>query len=455
MQTPQIEFWGATGTVTGSKYLLRAGDYTALIDCGLFQGDKTLRQRNWQAPPFDPAKIDAVILSHAHIDHSGYIPLLIKRGFTGQIYCTSATQDLCEILLPDSGFLQEKHADYANNMGFSRHNPAMPLYTEQDARKSLSFFNSIPFHTKIELTSGFHFKFLRAGHILGASIICIDVMGRRMVFSGDLGRFNSPTLPVPDTPCNVDFLVLESTYGAKIHSHETIENRLADIISKTVQRGGTVIIPCFAVGRTQIILYYLHKLKSSGILEDVPVFLDSPMAINASDIYCRHPLDHKFSTGDCQAIFNVAQYVRSVDASKELTKSAFPKIILSASGMATGGRVLHHLKSYLSDEKNAVIFTGFQAQGTRGEALVNGAETIRIHGLDIPVRADVWQFDELSAHADRQEIMTWLRQFNRAPRRVFITHGEPEQSYALSKAIRAQLAWSTHIPNYGESVSLS
>jgi len=451
---PYIEFWGAAGTVTGSKYLIHTGEQKILIDCGLFQGEKEVRKLNRKAMPFDPKELDAVILTHAHIDHSGYLPALMKSGFEGPIYCTEATYDLCRILLPDSGYLKEKQAKYANQKGFSKHKPALPLYTLKDAQEVLSLFKRQPFHETLNLGPGLNVKFLRAGHILGAAILSLHVGGRHIVFSGDLGRPYSPTMSAPDNVLDVDYLILESTYGDRVHEKSDPEDALLDIIAPVTAEGGTVLIPCFAVGRTQTLLFHLSKLKDAGHLKNVPVFLDSPMAINASKMFCRHPLDHKFNVETCRDIFGVATYVNEVEESKALNTNSYPKIILSASGMATGGRVLHHLKNYIEDPRNAIVFTGFQAKGTRGEALVNGADHIRVHGRDLRVKAKIQQLDMLSAHADRREILGWLETFNHSPNKTFLTHGEPDSALALKDLISESLHWQVKIPEYGERVSL-
>jgi len=451
---PYIEFWGATGTVTGSKYLLNTGEKKILIDCGLFQGEKEIRRRNRTPPPFEPENLDAVILTHAHIDHSGYLPALIKRGFKGPVYSTEATRDLCAILLPDSGYLKEKHAEYANKKGFSKHSPAVPLYTQRDGQEALSYFKPRPFHKTIDLAPGLKFKFLRAGHILGAAIVSLHCGGRHIVFSGDLGRMNSVTMPPPDHVQEVDYLIVESTYGDMVHGKQNPQDALFDIIQPAVARGGSIIIPCFAVGRTQTLLYHLSQMARDGRLPNIPVFLDSPMAINTSDIYCKYPLDHKFDSAQCRDIFDIATYVRTVDDSKALTASPYPKIVLSAAGMATGGRVLHHLKAYIEDERNAVVFTGFQARGTRGEALVNGADNIRIFGRQFEVNAEIHQLDMLSAHADNRELMGWLKSIGQAPNETFVTHGEPGPASALAQDIHNELHWDVTIPDYGSRFGL-
>lgn len=403
---------------------------------------------------FDPKGIDAVILTHAHIDHSGYLPVLMKGGFSGPVYCTQATRDLCAILLPDSGYLHEKHAQYANKKGFSKHSPALPLYTQRDGQEVLSLFKPHPFHKTISLGPGLQLKFLRAGHILGAAIVSLHVEGRHIVFSGDLGRPHSPTMPNPDAVLDVDYLILESTYGDSLHEKADPQDSLMEIINPVALRGGSILIPCFAVGRTQSLLFHLNALKEDNRIADIPIFLDSPMAINASELFCRHPLDHKFNTETCRDIFDVATYVNTVEDSKAITHSRYPKIVLSASGMATGGRILHHLKATLSDQRNAVIFTGFQASGTRGEALINGADYIRIHGQNFEVNAEIYQLNMLSAHADRREILGWLKDFNHHPNHTFVTHGEPESAAALKGHIETDLHWLVSVAEHGQCAVL-
>lgn len=413
-----LSFLGAAGTVTGSKYLLESGRAAILVDCGLFQGFKTLRLRNWAPLPFDPRRIESVVLTHAHLDHSGFLPLLTRHDFSGSIFCSRATADLCGILLPDSGHLQEKDAEFASRHGFSKHKPALPLYTERDARKTLEFLRPVAFDQDTRLKDGATFRLRRAGHILGAASVQLDWAGRTIVFSGDLGRYDDATMVDPVEIDRADYLVVESTYGNRRHPMIDPEQALADVISTTTARGGTVVIPSFAVGRTQGLLYYLERLKESGRLTNVPVFLDSPMAQDASEIFCRNLSDHKLPANVCRQACAVAHYVRSVDESKELMENPMPKVIISASGMATGGRVLHHLKRYAPDPKNTILFAGFQAGGTRGAAMVAGVESIKIHGGYVPVRAEVKNLDMLSGHADADEILRWLRGFKTAPQDV-------------------------------------
>ncbi len=450
----QLTFLGATGTVTGSKYLLEYRDLKILIDCGLFQGYKELRLRNWEALPVDPAQIDAVILTHAHIDHSGYVPLLIKNGYTGPIYATPATTDLCKILLPDSGYLHEEDARRANRLGYTRHRPALALYTRDDAMDSLDYFRDIPYGTPHYISDDLHFSFSRAGHIMGAAIVTIKAGNKTIQFSGDVGRPNDPLMEPPAILSGGDYLLIESTYGDRRHGDESPAVELGEVIRKTSSNGGTVLIPTFAVGRAQSILYYIHQLKKSGDIPDLPVFVDSPMATNASALMCRHHQDHKLSESQCAAVCNGASYTRTVEDSKALGTSLLPKVILSASGMATGGRVLHHLKNLMGDPKNTILFTGFQAGGTRGEAILAGEEMIKIHGAMYKLRARVESLDNISAHADADEIIAWLHQCKKAPKHTFIIHGDYEPAHALKHRIRNELGWEVSVPDYLDKVSL-
>lgn len=454
MSELSISFLGATGTVTGSRYLLDDGVVRVLIDCGLFQGGKVLRERNWATPGAEVTGSDVLILTHAHIDHSGYIPRLVRQGWRGRIITTEATADLCRLLLPDSGHLQEKDAQFANRRGFSKHRPALPLYTAEDARASLEYFSPCPFHQRIPIADGVDVTFHRAGHILGAAFVELHWKGTTLVFSGDLGRSGDPVMLDPEPPIAADFLVVESTYGDRLHDRVDPEDALGESIERCVQRGGTVVIPAFAVGRAQSLLYLLSKLRAKGRLPKVPVYLDSPMAIDASHIFCDHVGDHRLQPEDCEAACGIARYVREVAESKELTADTAPKIIISASGMATGGRVLHHLKHYAPDPRNLILFAGFQAAGTRGAAIVAGAEEVKIHGEYVPIRAEVANLSMLSAHADADEIMNWLQRFPRPPRRTFVTHGEPGASSTLRDRIEQELRWPSVVPVHGERVAL-
>jgi len=449
----KITFLGAVGTVTGSKYLVEHGGKRILVDCGLFQGFKQLRLRNWSRLPVEPSQIDAVLLTHAHLDHSGYLPLLMKQGFAGPIICTDATWKLCEILLPDSGHLQEQDAEFANRYHFSKHKPALPLYTQDDAVACLRRFRSIDFH-KSETICGIEARFLRAGHILGAAMIELKAGGTTIVFSGDVGRPNDVSMFPPEILPQTNYLVVESTYGNRAHDNHNALEVLADAISRVAGRGGSVIIPAFTVGRTQTLLLHLARLKSEKRIPELPIFVDSPMAIDATDIYSAHPADHKMSRQETREAFAVAQYVRTPEESKSLDSAVMPKVIISASGMATGGRVLHHLKTYAPDHRSLILFTGFQAGGTRGAAMIAGAESVKIHGAYIPVRAEVQNLEMLSAHADANEIIAWLRGAPKPPRMTFITHGEPAASDALRLRIAQELGWSCTVPEYREQAEL-
>jgi len=453
--TLRLSFMGGAGTVTGSKYLVENAERRILVDCGLFQGFKALRLKNWEPLPIDPRSIDAVVLTHAHLDHSGYLPLLVKHGFAGPVFCSDATADLCAILLPDSGHLQEKDAEFANRHGFSKHEPALPLYTEKDARAALTRLTPVSFDKEQPLSGGAVIRLRRAGHILGAASIEFDWIGTRIVFSGDLGRYDDATMVDPTPIERADHLLVESTYGNRRHDKGVPAEALDEIISKTVSRGGTVVIPAFAVGRAQSLMFHLHKLKSRGRLTNVPVFLDSPMAIDASEIFCTRTKDHKLSEAECRQACAVAHYVRSVEESKALTTNPMPKVIISASGMATGGRVLHHLKVYAPDHRSTILFAGFQAGGTRGAAMLAGTQAIKIHGQYIPVRAQVSNLDMLSAHADVEEILRWLSGFKAVPRMTFVTHGEPTASDALRQRIEEKLGWSCSVPDHGQRVELT
>ncbi|MFN3231354.1 MAG: MBL fold metallo-hydrolase RNA specificity domain-containing protein [Alphaproteobacteria bacterium] len=449
-----LTFLGAVGTVTGSKYLVEAGRRKFLVDCGLFQGFKQLRLRNWAPLPVDPATIDAVILTHAHIDHSGYIPLLVRNGFSGPVLCTDATRDLCAVLLPDSGFLQEKDAEYANRHGFSKHTPAKPLYTQVDAEKCLESFHPCSFQEDQHLPGGARLRFQHAGHIPGAAIVEFEYKGQKVVFSGDLGRPSSATMVDPQPIRSADYLIMESTYGDRVHEVLDPEDALADVIVRTAGRGGTVLIPSFAVGRAQTLMFHLYRLKLAGRIPDLPVFLDSPMAVKASDIFVKHHKDLRLTDAQARAACKVADYVKDVDGSKALDTDPMPKVIISASGMATGGRVLHHLKAFAADARNTVLFVGFQAGGTRGEAMVNGAESVKIHGRYIPVRAEVQNLQMLSAHADQTELLTWLGHFDRPPGTTYVTHGEPAASDTLRHCIEEQLGWDCIVPEYRDRYDL-
>lgn len=450
----RLTFLGGVGTVTGSKTLIEIGRKRLLVDCGLFQGFKQLRLRNWEALPVDPKSIDAVILTHAHLDHSGYVPLLVKNGFAGKILATPGTRDLCGILLPDSGHLQEQDAAFANRHGFSKHRPALPLYTREDALRSLERFAALDFDHEIDLGGGVKLRFLRAGHIIGAAHVAIEHRGKRIAFSGDIGRPDDPLLKNPTPVGRADVLIVESTYGDRQHDRGDPEVALAAIIQRTAKRGGTVLMPAFAVGRTQTLLFHIWRLKETGRIPDLPVFLDSPMAVEASEIFRKSPSELKLDFRTCEAVCRVARYVTSVEESKSITANPVPAIVISASGMATGGRVLHHLKAFAPDPRCTILFAGFQAGGTRGAALASGAREIKIHGAMVPVRAEIANLDMLSAHADADEIMAWLGGIERAPLMTYIVHGEPAAADAMRRRIESERGWPCRVPAYRDRESV-
>jgi metallo-beta-lactamase family protein len=450
----KLSFFGATQTVTGSRYLLTCGERRVLVDCGLFQGYKNLRLKNWNRPPFDAGAIDAVLLTHAHLDHSGYLPLLVRNGFHGPIYATPATLALCRILLPDSGHLQEEQAQFANRHGFSKHSPALPLYTERDAHACLKRFVAVEFDGKFDPISGVRAQFLRAGHLPGAASVSVRYAGTSVLFSGDVGRPQDPLMRAPAAPAAADYVVVESTYGDRRHPSVDALLELRAVLHRTCERGGVLVIPTFAVGRAQLLLLLIARLKAAGEIADIPVFLDSPMAIDATELLERFGAEHRLSASDAAAVGRVATLVREPEESKTLDRLRTPAIILAASGMATGGRVLHHLKVFVTDARNTILFSGFQAGGTRGAALVAGAGEIRIHGETFPVRAEVAQLQSASAHADADEMLTWLRQIPRAPRNTFVTHGEPAASDALRRRIVSELGWPASVPEFRDELPL-
>ena len=448
----QLQFLGATGTVTGSKYLVTAGSAKVLIDCGLFQGYKQLRLRNWEPLPVPASELDAVVLTHAHLDHSGYLPLLVKQGFRGKIFCSEATFDLCKILLPDSGHLQEEDAAFANRHGYSKHQPALPLYTEEDAVRALKYFSPVRFDAPCEPVDGLQATLLPAGHILGAAIVSLKYKERTVTFSGDLGRLNDLIMVAPTPVEKTDYLIVESTYGNRRHDPADPLIMLGTTIRETVNRGGVVVIPAFAVGRAQELMYYIHLLKESGAIPKLlPVYLNSPMAKDATAIYHRHRKLHRLTDAQCDAMCHSAKIINTVEESKALNQQRMPMVIIAASGMATGGRVLHHLEAFAPDPRNTILFSGYQAGGTRGAAMLGGAESIKIHGQYVPLRAQVAQIDNLSAHADADEILTWLGHFSVPPKKVFITHGEPDAADALRKRIESERGWHCTVPEYRET----
>lgn len=452
---PTLQFLGAAGTVTGSRYLVQANGQRILVDCGLFQGYKQLRERNRAPFPVPPSSIDSILLTHAHLDHSGYIPALVRDGFRGKVHCTPATKELCALLLPDSGFLQEEEAKHARKKGYSKHENPMPLYTGQDAVASLEQFEVHDFGSDIELASGIRATFHPAGHILGAAQISLDIEGIVVHFSGDLGRAQDPLMRPPQPLMGADVLVCESTYGNRRHSPIDAEAEIGPVIRRVIARGGVVVIPAFAVGRAQGLMLHIARLRQRGEIPAVPVFLNSPMAVNATDLYHRFHDEHKVSEADCQAMYELAIRVRTVEDSKALNQRKGPMIIISASGMLTGGRVLHHLEAFGPDDRNAIVLSGYQAGGTRGAKLAAGAKRLRMYGRDIPINAEVVQLEGFSGHADSDEILAWMGAAAPTPAMTYITHGEPDAADALRGRIGQELGWPVRVPEHMETVALA
>jgi len=450
----QVQFLGANGTVTGSRYLVQAGGRRVLVDCGLFQGYKPLRLRNWAPFPVDPASIDAVILTHAHLDHSGYLPRLLRSGFSGPIWCTHATRDLCGILLPDSGRLLEEEASYANRAGSSKHHPAEPLYTEQQANSSLRQLRGVGFEQDFEPVPGITATLRCQGHIPGAAAVTLGHDGTRITFSGDLGRPDDPVMPAPLPPADSDWIVIESTYGDRSHPAETLGEELGAALRRVAARGGVMVIPAFAVGRAQLLLHVIAQLQAAGQAPSMPVYLNSPMAAGVTALYRTHRDLHRIGAAGLDAIDRMTRVVGSAEESKALNRRKGPMVIVSASGMVTGGRVLHHLMAFAPDPNNAIALCGFQAGGTRGAAIAAGASSVRIYGQDVPIRAEVIQLSAGSAHADGGEVLDWLRSAPRQPRGVFVTHGEPAPADALRVRIERELGWKAHVPEYLEQADL-
>ncbi|WP_246167093.1 MBL fold metallo-hydrolase RNA specificity domain-containing protein [Sphingomonas piscis] len=440
--------------MTGSKHLLQSGKHRLLIDCGLFQGRKELRELNWQPLPIDPCSIDAVVLTHAHLDHTGYLPRLVKDGFSGPIFGTPASIDVAKLILLDSAFLQEKDAELANKFGYSRHAPAMPLYRRIDVENCFDLFRPLPMHKRAPLPGGADILFRPAGHILGAATAEIRTAGKAILFSGDLGRFDDPMMPDPEMVSRADIVIVESTYGSRLHEKVDAPTAILDIVERTVRRGGTVIVPAFAVGRVQSLLYYFWQLKKAGRLPLVPIYVDSPMATDATSLLFAHPRDHRLDEEACRDVCRVATYVPDVDGSKALSGNPMPKVIISASGMATGGRVLHHIKAFGTDPRSTILFSGYQAEGTRGRKMIEGERQVKIHGSWVDIRAEVTELSMLSAHADSDEIMRWLGGFEAPPERLLIVHGEPDSARALQGRVSKELNWKCDVVEMNQPVEL-
>jgi metallo-beta-lactamase family protein len=454
-----LTFLGAAGTVTGSKHLLDTGAHRLLVDCGLFQGLKELRQRNWQPLPIAPASIDAVVLTHAHLDHCGYLPRLVADGFKGRIFCTPATKDLCGLVLPDSAHIQEEDARTANAAGFSKHHPALPLYTSDDAARALLQLQPVGFNRPVPVVPGLEVEFLNAGHLLGSAYARARFDGKIVLFGGDLGRYDRPVLPDPTPVDRADVLLVESTYGDRRHEPDDNGARLAEIITAAAARGGKLIIPAFAIGRVEEVLYWIRTLEIEERIPVLPVYLDSPMAAKGLQFYANRTdeLDGNMKpaarglSAFCTARMKT---VTSARESMDLVASPKPALVIASSGMATGGRVLHHLATALPDPKTIVLFVGFQAAGTRGRALLDGAKAVRIHGRDVPVAARIEKIDSMSAHADQGEILRWLTGFSEPPAMTYLVHGEPVALDALRAKVEGDLRWSVHIAGHQERVEL-
>lgn len=450
--TMRLTFLGAAGTVTGSRYLLETASRRILIDCGLFQGLKRLRERNWQPMPVDARSLDAVVLTHAHLDHTGYLPVLVRSGFRGPICCTAATRELLGILLVDSARLQEEEAHFANRHRLSKYNPALPLYTEADAGAALQLLAPMNWLAPRELAPGVQARLSPAGHLLGAASAHIESSEGSVLFSGDLGRPDDIMMRAPVRPPASDWLVIESTYGDRIHAPIAAEEELAAAVNPVLARGGVVVVPSFAVGRAQLLLHLIARLKARRAIPDVPTFLNSPMASDVTNIYHAHREEHRLTEQECTTMCTAARFVNSVEESKALNGRRGPMIIIAASGMATGGRVLHHLKAFAPDERNLILFTGYQAAGTRGAAMTSGADVIKIHGEWVPVRAGVALLHGMSAHADAAQLVAWAAGGPRVPERVFVTHGEPGAADALRQRLRRELPSAVDVAEQGETV---
>lgn len=450
----KLTFLGTAGTVTGSKYLFNFEGQKILIDCGLFQGLKFLRQKNWSELSCPASEINAVLLTHAHIDHSGYIPRLIRQGFRGKIYATTATREVCGILLPDCGQLQEEEATYLNKHGRTKHRPALPLFSREDAEKSLDFFKTVPLNQSWTLGSHLSFEFRYAGHILGAASVLLRFGDQKIIFTGDVGRMKDPIFSPPAQLPQTDYLVTESTYGNKKHESASPMEFLEQTVRETYARRGVLVIPSFAVGRAQALMYYLWLLKKANRLPEIPMYLNSPMAIDFNRIFGQHRDWHRLSNSQCREIGDLFRLVKTPEESKALNDSKGPMLIISASGMLTGGRVLHHLKAFAPYPENTILLAGFQAEGTRGRALIEGKKEIKIHGEFVPVRAQVKVLDNISSHADADEMIQWFQGSPLHPKKVFVTHGENTAAQEFSRRLTEKFKWSCLVPQLEETFNL-
>ncbi|MBP9837073.1 MAG: MBL fold metallo-hydrolase [Proteobacteria bacterium] len=456
----KVTFHGAAETVTGSRYLIQYQDEQILVDCGLFQGKKELRLRNWEPPTFNPSKINAIVLTHAHIDHSGYLPLVVKMGYKGPIYCSAATAEIVSILLLDSAHLQEEEAFYANKHKTSKHKPALPLYTIEDAKDTLRQLKVIKANAPEKISKTAVLTVKNAGHVLGAKSLGIEIGGKKLTFSGDVGRYNAPILPDPEANEIGNLLICESTYGNRDHPDVDVRDELADVINQAIRRKGPIIIPAFALGRTQDLLYFLAGLEREGKIPALPVFIDSPMAIDATDIYRKYQDEYDaeakglLAQGEFPLKTEKTTFCQTVQQSKDLNFLKGPRIIIAASGMVNGGRVMHHLMQWLPEEQTTVLFVGYQAEETRGRTILRGEREVKIFGQRVPIRARVQEISGLSAHGDRRELLRWLKSSTGTPDMVRITHGEPDSSAAFSELINKEFSWKAQPAKYLETVEI-
>ncbi|TAK21470.1 MAG: MBL fold metallo-hydrolase [Chloroflexota bacterium] len=461
---PRLRFLGAAGTVTGSRYLVENAGRRVLVDFGLFQGKKEIRLRNWEPLPFDATSIDAVVLTHAHVDHCAFLPALARAGFRGPIYGTRPTLDLLRLVLPDSAHLQEEQAEYANERGFSRHHPALPLYTADDAEAALALAQPMPYRQSFEIVPGFTVMCRDAGHILGSVNIEVSLGGEEattVAFSGDVGRYGQPIIEDPEPIPAADWILCESTYGDRLHGAESGRDGLIAAIRAVIDRRGVMVIPAFAIGRTQTLLHEFRSLAAEGVIPEIPVYIDSPMAIEATRIFGRHPETYDQSSrtllrnGHPPLDYPNLHVAAARDQSMAINRVSGPAVIISSSGMATGGRVLHHLRNRLPDERNMVLLVGYQAEGTRGRSLLDGARELKMHGRFVPVRAEVRSLGGFSAHADQSELLRWLGGFTKPPRALFLTHGEDEPRRVFAEIVRERFGWDVRIPAHGDEATLT
>ncbi|PCI31527.1 MAG: MBL fold metallo-hydrolase [Elusimicrobia bacterium] len=456
---PTLEFLGAARSVTGSKFLARTKNSQVLFECGMFQGLKELRLRNWNPFPMNPADLEAVVLTHAHIDHSGMLPRLTKMGYEGPIYCTPASTELLRLLLPDAGYLQEQEANYANKKGYSKHSPALPLFTREDAQESLGQLRTLDYGKSLEVADGVTIKFHPSGHILGAGFVEADIGGRKVIVSGDIGSYEREVMAEPSDLPDADYVLVESTYGGRSVDARPVQETLKEHIGPVLAEGGVVVIPAFAIGRTTLVIYHLRQLQERGELPDVPVYVDSPMATDAVDIYCRYGLEHNLkvdllrSSDKCPITAKTMHMVKRLEDSKKLHRKPGPMIIVSASGMLAGGRSVHHVKTRGGDPKNLILLVGYQADGTRGRALIQGKRELKMFGETHTINAKVASIQGLSAHGDSDDVLRWLGTSKAKPK-AFLVHGEDEGLHAMGKRVGEELHWKHYTPNYLEKIKL-